>query len=245
MQSRSTNIHLKKYLNVLQGESRLVGVRSVKIMAGAQLKRTISSKGLVNFTLNGYLKHKRNTFLHSTGSLYLVTELSPITEVGISASVHLLIGCSLQKHLSFRDKLKQQTFFRFLLPAIKHSRVLKASQEPRPSNESCCDRLSGLLVSDGPPLYANPHDKRQTDVSHMCFHFHLFCLFLLSSASLFQTTITGVACSIITSPVKPPEFPRFSPSVWCEPEQRPPTPHHEIILHRMSHSPKIQPAEIL
>lgn len=81
---------------------------------------------LHNFTLNGYLKHKPKTFFRSTGSLYLVTECSNITETGISAPAHLLIGCSLQKHLSFRDKLKHQTFFRFLLPTIITSRALKA-----------------------------------------------------------------------------------------------------------------------
>lgn len=146
---------------------------------------------------------KNRTFFCSSGSLYLVTDCSRHYQDG-DFSIHPSANWLQVTEVPF--KLKLQTFFRFLLPTSKHQPGVQSGESFSCRNLICLMSYVaivclGCCVFDGPPPYANPHNKRQTDVGHMCFHFHLSSV---SSASLFQTTITGVACSVINSPVRSP-----------------------------------------
>lgn len=74
-----------------------------------------------------------------------------------------------------------QTFVRFLLPSGKH--------QPSAHGGASCSLRSlvclmshmaivclGLLCLWWAAVDADPHSKRQTDVSHMCFHLHLLSI---------------------------------------------------------------------
>lgn len=106
-----------------------------------------------------------------------------------------------EKHLSFQH----QAFVRFLLPSSKHQSSVPSGVSF--SLRSLVHLMSnmaivclGLLCLWWAAMSVDPH-KRQTDVSHMCFHLHLLTLFFFIVPPL-CFIITGVSFSIIASPVR-------------------------------------------